>query len=348
MLGVLDLDVRPSEGLGMFEIGASLWTVLDVLRGLQHIFPQVDVKYDPESTTGLTPVVLHLRPHVDLLFSAKQQRLHTICVRRLRDPAPPLVLRYRDKVLSGKDEALRRVDVSRTFGPTYQGEDLRYPGLWFSFEDDGVGEALGKGKAHEDRMQEVKRIFISQTLDDGQPRDALDEVLECPAMYGDVARAVARVHEGVTLYFHPSEKPPITIRLGATTAQDLVVDLGPPLRTHYKEDDRMRIHSTRKNVEEDEEPSYFYNYFRHGIDFLISGSTHVVEKIVLHTNIFETISHFLSPREPPPSMLLDRTDDEDGVTLPSSASHSGDQVYGYDGIVLEVSEASQVLSVMLF
>jgi hypothetical protein len=32
---------------------------------------------------------------------------------------------------------------------------------------------------------------------------------------------------------------------------------------------------------------------------------------------FETISHFLSPREPPPSMLLDRTDEEDGMTLPS-------------------------------
>ncbi|KAI5833855.1 UPF0183-domain-containing protein [Schizophyllum commune Tattone D] len=384
MLGVLDLDVRPSEGLGMFEIGSSLWTVLDVLRGLQHIFPQVDVKYDPESTTGLTPVVLHLRPHIDLLFSAKHQRLHTICVRRLRDSAPPLVLRYRDKVLSGKDDLLRRVDVSRTFGPTYQGEDLRYPGLWFSFEDDGVGEALGKGKATEDRKQEVKRIFISQTLDDGQPRDALDEVLECPAMFGDVARAVARVHEGVTLYFYPSDKRPIHVCLRETTAQDLVVDLGPPLRTHYKEDDRMRIHSSKKTPEEDEEPSYFYNYFRYGIDFLISGKTHVVEKIVLHTNIpgsplfqrykrcnweiegtpeddeddtpprkrfyerFETISHFLSPREPPPSMLLDRTDDEDGVTLPSSASHSGDQVYGYDGIVLEVSEASQVLSVMLF
>ena len=31
--------------------------------------------------------------------------------------------------------------------------------------------------------------------------------------------------------------------------------------------------------------SDFYNYFRYGIDFLISGKTHVVEKIVLHTNI---------------------------------------------------------------
>ena len=29
----------------------------------------------------------------------------------------------------------------------------------------------------------------------------------------------------------------------------------------------------------------FYNYFDHGIDFLISDSTHIVKKIVLHTNI---------------------------------------------------------------
>lgn len=31
---------------------------------------------------------------------------------------------------------------------------------------------------------------------------------------------------------------------------------------------------------------------------------------------FETISHFLSPKEPPPSMHLNRTDDEDGLQLP--------------------------------
>ena len=29
----------------------------------------------------------------------------------------------------------------------------------------------------------------------------------------------------------------------------------------------------------------FYNYFQHGIDFLISGVTHTVRKIILHTNI---------------------------------------------------------------
>jgi len=59
---------------------------------------------------------------------------------------------------------------------------------------------------------------------------------------------------------------------------------------------------------------------------------------------FETISHFRSPREQPPSMLHDRTDEEHGMTLPSPTT----RLHGYDGIILEVTESSQVVTVMLF
>ncbi|KAG8683038.1 hypothetical protein FRC08_014561 [Ceratobasidium sp. 394] len=43
----------------------------------------------------------------------------------------------------------------------------------------------------------------------------------------------------------------------------------------------MAIHATAK----DDEESYFYNYFQHGLDFLISGKTHRVRKIIVHTNV---------------------------------------------------------------
>ena len=170
--------------------GSSLWTVLDMLRGMQHHFPQVDVKYDPDSPSN-TPIILHVRPHLDLLFSGQHQRLHTICLRKLRDPYPPVTLRYKDTILSSSEETLRRLGVSRTFGPTYPGDDLRYPGVWFSFEEDNLGEGLKSSNAHpEDRMQEVKRVIISQK---GLERDALDEVIECPAMFGEVLRAIVKV-----------------------------------------------------------------------------------------------------------------------------------------------------------
>jgi hypothetical protein len=64
------------------------------------------------------------------------------------------------------------------------------------------------------------------------------------------------VHDGIRLYFSPlaTSNKPLHIRLHQTTAQDLTLDLGPPLRIHYKEDERMTIHSI-ENVEDDSEES---------------------------------------------------------------------------------------------
>lgn len=172
--------------------GMSLWTVLDFLRNDPHSFPQVDVKYDPDSPT--TPVILHLRPHLDLLFSGKHQRLHTICLKKLQDPHPPVTLRYKNLVLSSPQEVLRRVGVSRAFGPTYPGDDLRYPGVWFSFEEDSRGETLKPTPSHsEEKMQEVKRVIVSQKSGSEEQDDVLSEVRLCEAMRGDVESAIVKV-----------------------------------------------------------------------------------------------------------------------------------------------------------
>ena len=169
----------------------SLWTVLDMLRNDPHAFPQVEVKYDPDSP--ITAVIIHLRPHLDLLFSGRHQRLHTICLKKLQDPHPPVTLRYKDITLSSPKSILRRVDVSRAFGPTYAGEDLRYPGVWFSFEEDGRGEPMKPPSSHpEEKMQEVKRVLVSQKEHDTQ-EDALGEVAYCPIMDGDIFMAVVKV-----------------------------------------------------------------------------------------------------------------------------------------------------------
>ncbi|KAF8974467.1 hypothetical protein BDZ97DRAFT_1773730 [Flammula alnicola] len=262
MYSALEVDLRPGEGFDIFEIGTPLWTLLDTLRRHPHAYPQIDIKYDPD-TSSTTPIIVHVRPHLDLLFSGKHQRLHTICIRKLRDPNPPVTV----------------------FGPTYLGDELRYPGIWFSFDEDRIGEGLKVPHAG-DRMQEVKRIVISQIEPEGKVHDALDEVNECPVMVGDLARAVVKVHDGVILYFYPTAtSTPLHIRIGETTAQDLTLDLGPPLRVHYKDDERMKIHAAVKATEPDDGTGYFYNYFQFGIDFLISETTHVVRKIILHTNV---------------------------------------------------------------
>jgi len=211
MYSALDVDLRPGHGFGIFEIGilspncctaavdsaetigTSLWTMLNFLRSHPNAYPQIDVKYDPD-TAVTTPIIVHIRPHLDLLFSGKQQRLRTICLRKLRDPNPPLTVQYNNTILSSPTETLRRLGVSKVFGPTYAGDELRYPGIWFSFEDDIIGEGV-KGIHPGDRAQEVKRIIISQIEPDSQNviHDALDEVHECASMAGELARAVVKV-----------------------------------------------------------------------------------------------------------------------------------------------------------
>jgi len=95
--------------------------------------------------------------------------------------------------LSSADKELRRIGVNLAFGPTYPGDDLRYPGVWFSFDDEGLAEGLKPSFKHaEDRMQEVKRVLVSQTELDGSERDALAEVEESSAMHGELAEAVAK------------------------------------------------------------------------------------------------------------------------------------------------------------
>ena len=165
-----------------------------MLRRMQHAFPVVDIKYDPDS--AVTPVILHIRPHLDLLFSGQHQRLHTICLRKLRDTNPPVMLKFKETILSSADEVLRRVGVSRTFGPTYPGDDLRYPGVLFSFEEDSRNDNLKCVTAHgDDKTQEVKRVVITQKTDNDEVRDALDEVVECPAMSGELSKAILKVNQ---------------------------------------------------------------------------------------------------------------------------------------------------------
>lgn len=181
----------------------SLWTTLDLLRSSSHLFPTVDLKYDPDSATS--PIILHLRPHLDLLFSGFQQRLQRICLKKLGDPHPPVRLGYKGRCLSGpgegeregmgegEGEVLRRVGVSKAFGPTYPGEDLVYPGVWFSFREDGGWEASTSPGA-EDKMQEVKRVIVSQKNDSEDEReDVLSEVRECQAMLTEIQEAVIKV-----------------------------------------------------------------------------------------------------------------------------------------------------------
>ena len=160
---------------------------------------------------GATSIVLvHLYPHFDLLFSPIGQRLHKISLRRLRHgvfpsltpasvPAahagPGLCLRYKDHVLSSPDIVLKRSGVNKAFGPTYDWESMKYPGVSFMFDEDPL-TAVGMGTARVgegDKGAEVKRIIVNEKLPDGHEADPFGEVEEGQIMCGDVSKAVIKV-----------------------------------------------------------------------------------------------------------------------------------------------------------
>jgi hypothetical protein len=90
-----------------------------------------------------------------------------------------------------------------------------------------------------------------------------------------------------------------------SSAEDIRAELGEPMLLYYKEDDRITIHAPTRSdnsPSNDCQSSYFIstnhshmtdfmNYFNHGIDFLMDGSSHILKKIILHSNTVNTFDN---------------------------------------------------------
>jgi len=88
----------------------------------------------------------------------------------------------------------------KSFGPTYEGDLMKYPGISFSiFDEDGAVSATalmrttGNLSAEESKKSEVKKIVITQKTPEGSEVDAFDEVLECSVMDGDLSSVCLKV-----------------------------------------------------------------------------------------------------------------------------------------------------------
>lgn len=187
--------------------------MLDLLREDTTRFPRVDVKFDQQQP-ALSPVIVHIRPHIDLLFSPCGQRLHTISVRRLRQSpnnSVPTILTLRYAlhepgdmvVLSSPNATFRRSHVNKVFGPTYPGDVLSFPGVWFAFDEDAnaplpspparksSSPPLATAAHGMDRNAEVKRVVVCQRSKDAM--EGLGEVTDCPSMEGELKSVIIEV-----------------------------------------------------------------------------------------------------------------------------------------------------------
>lgn len=67
-----------------------------------------------------------------------------------------------------------------------------------------------------------------------------------------------------------------------SSTEDVLTLLGPPSKVFYKEEDKMKIHTSSYSGLGC--CDYFYNYFNLGIDLLFDSQTHLIKKFILHTN----------------------------------------------------------------
>ncbi|OXG40592.1 hypothetical protein C360_00364 [Cryptococcus neoformans Bt15] len=247
-------QISPGKAVGIFHLGDTLWHVLDLLRTRKNEYPKFSLSWDPQHPHK-SAVVIHLPP-LTLYFPHPSQTLTLISFPSLA--SSNVTLTFETQLLYALEHPLTRAKVGRIFGPTFadEGRGLVFPGIKFEMSSEGKGG----------REDLVRRLDVN-----GKEGERL-------SLPGQLISCNVQPNKGVVLSI--AEEEPLEIILGQTTAQDLLLDLGHPLRKFWKEDDRLE-----KMWGGTSEPGYcFWNYFQYGLDFLISPQFKV-HKILCYSNI---------------------------------------------------------------
>jgi len=220
---------------------------------------------------------------VMLRFEPLTQKLRTVEIYDV----PKVLLSYAGSVFSAVDKAPTLVNIYERFGPTHPGEYdaaksmyyLHYPGLSFAFpipkkyEKFYVNDEIPPMEFPDTTMTPLcARIYLYFGSDMKSPPE-LPPLLPNSLYFEEI---IVKLSQGI--YFTKRQQ---LIDFTSTT-QDVLSILGSPSRVFFKEEDKMKIHSS--SYEGLGCADYFYNYFNIGMDILFDIRTHVVKKFILHTN----------------------------------------------------------------
>ncbi|KAL0078302.1 hypothetical protein J3Q64DRAFT_1756588 [Phycomyces blakesleeanus] len=353
----IELVITPGKSLGPFRLGSSLWDTIQLLRDRPQFFPTVELKYSQKDPLRHDFIISLPSNGIHLRYDGSLQRLKSIecfdpskvkLVYQNGDVSssrtiPTFLLIYKSfgPTYPGEFDAAKSIYT------------LKYPGLAFTFPIPLRFQTLYQSSSDlpmefpDGTTPIASRVYLYTGSTHWQQATvpSLSKVIaehnaSISTKYGKLGRReletiIAKPTKGATLYFPTqvssnettdSAREPVKttsntvqITLHLSTAQDILADLGKPSRIFYKEEDKMKIHSTANDLtalekqdtkgdrskasgsnngsravsaeEEDKDPftvhptDYFFNYFHLGIDILIDGGLHVCKKIVLHGNI---------------------------------------------------------------
>jgi len=280
---MLSLELIPGKSAGFFVLGMSVSEAIAFIQQKNKVISHAELKYN-ELDPIATDILLDLNEDgVMLRFEPKTQKLKSIIIYDVTR----VILLYNKSVFNSPEEAPTLVSTSETFGLTHPGEYdpttqiyyLHYPGLSFTFPIPKKYEALYMNSNEIPPMEFPNRttpvankifIYVGNKIQTPElPPHPIPN-----SLYFE--ETIVKIGSGVEFI---GRKSNITFE---STSQDVISELGPPNKIFYKEEDKMKIHTSSYNGLGCQD--YFYNYFNSGIDVLFDIRTHKAKKFILHTN----------------------------------------------------------------
>lgn len=225
-----------------------------------------------------------------LYFDNTTQQCHYI-VYKLQ-PSAHIVLQYKQAVIHSDTNAPTFTHCYNNFGPTHSGVydsaqhtyTLTYPGIKLVFAIDSDSNASN---------YTIDTLFkLNCILSEVHIYYGYDATLRTvpPVAETDYYFEPVNVHINNGIYLC---KHNVAIQLHTTTMQDILADLGQPTHTQQIAEslNKLNIHSPF-NVSDGNHNStgtLCYTYTQYGLDILFN-SLHTVNKIVLHSNLVNTVN----------------------------------------------------------
>uniref|UniRef100_A0A8C6M4C7 Phagosome assembly factor 1 n=1 Tax=Nothobranchius furzeri TaxID=105023 RepID=A0A8C6M4C7_NOTFU len=306
---MLDLEVVPERSLGNeqweFALGMPFSQAICILQKHCRIIKNVQVLYSEQTPLSHDLILNLTQDGIKLLFDATTQRLKVVEVYDLSK----VKLKYCQRVAFTVTEAPPSAPLHPVYNAAEQLFHLNFRGLSFSFQLDSWNEApkyelfplthffflfpqIPHG-AMVKRMHIYTGNNLQETRAPAMPlacflgniyADCVDvlrdgtgplglklRLLTAGSGLGVMADAKVRFLER-SIFFGDS-------------CQDVLGALGSPHKVFYKSEDKMKIHSPSPHKQVPSKCNdYFFNYFTLGVDILFDSTTHLVKKVVLHTN----------------------------------------------------------------
>jgi len=286
----------PGQSLGNFQLGMALPDAIELLKADATHFELLFNDAEPLQSDICLKVP---KDGMNLRFEPKSQRLHLIDVYDLMMCRLSYTKNTVNTCFADAHLTPTFLLIYELFGPTYPGQYdkskqayfLKYPGLSFLFPIPEEFRDLydGTGNNNEVPLEmpdgttpAATRFFVytgpSAELSTLPPLCEDDEQAEhiSAQLWGDLQLNFRRLRCSISTQ---------------STAQDVLSSLGEPSDIYCKggSGSVQGINSTSDRAQQSHQhhrtyPDYFYNYSRLGLDLLFDAQSHLLKKMILHTN----------------------------------------------------------------